>query len=351
MKGDDPCLRVGLGQGLPVRFGEGLPVRFGQGLPVRLGQGLPAGLGQGRTRRSFKGRDAMVLRLFALVAVVTLSCSGCFKSGDGDRVDRLSAEQEEHTRQISRMSRKIDTVDEKLSGIQKSVNALLGAGSGAQSAKREELIVASDFASTEEYKGVIQLLGSLQEQVATVQGDFAGFQDHLRAARELEALRDRGAAFQALSQPGEMSRRLDILVKNFSGSIPDAATRSQFLQDVEALKASFFASLSPEEKLQRARAMLTERINNAPSDERMRGMLERQLRSLDDTENAQELGERVDRFLQFEKTRDVGELTQKYNIPEDVVRDSGLVSFGRGGPGFFPGRGGGMPGGGPRGGR
>jgi len=241
------------------------------------------------------------------------------------------------------MSKKIDTVDEKLSGIQESVNALLGAGSGTSSAKGQELVVASDFASTQEYQDIMQLMGVLQEQVAMVQGDFAGFQDNQRVARELEVLRDRGAAFQALGQPGEMSRRLDLLVRNFSGNIADAATKSQFLQDVETTKASFFTSLSPEEKLQRARALLSESINNADPDDRRRGMLERQLRSLDEADNAEELGERVDRFLQFQRMRELGEMTQKYNIPEDVVRDSGLVSFGgRGGPGM--GRGGGTRG-------
>jgi len=284
----------------------------------------------------------MVLRLFALVAVATLCCSGCLKGG-GSRVDDLLSRQEQHARQISQMSKKIDTVDEKLSGIQESVNALLGAGSGTSSAKGQELVVASDFASTQEYQDIMQLMGVLQEQVAMVQGDFAGFQDNQRVARELEVLRDRGAAFQALGQPGEMSRRLDLLVRNFSGNIADAATKSQFLQDVETTKASFFTSLSPEEKLQRARALLSESINNADPDDRRRGMLERQLRSLDEADNAEELGERVDRFLQFQRMRELGEMTQKYNIPEDVVRDSGLVSFGgRGGPGM--GRGGGTRG-------
>jgi len=270
------------------------------------------------------------------------------KSGDGNRVDGLLAEQNEHSRQIAQMSNKIDAVDEKLSEIQKSVNALLSAGSGTSSAKGQELVVAPGFASTQEYQGLIGLMDALQEEVTNVQGDFVGFQDDRKAASELEALRDRRGAFEAMGQPGEMSRRLDFLVKNFSGNIADPATRSQFVQDVETMKASYFASLSPEEKLQRVRALLSESVNDAGSDDRRRGMVERQLRSLDEADNAEELGERVDRILQFQKMREIGEMTRKYNIPEETVRDSGLVSFGgRGGPGFM-GRGGGPRG---RGGR
>jgi len=268
----------------------------------------------------------MVLRWFALVVVAALCSSGCLKSGDGDRVNRLLAEQKEHARQISQISKKIDTVDEKLGGIEKSINALVGAASRTTSAKGQELVVASDFASTKEYQDIMQLMGVLQEQVAMVQGDFAGFQDNQRVAREREALRDRGAAFQSLGQPGEMSRRLDILVKNFSGNIADAATRSQFVQDVETVKASLFVSLSPQEKLQRARALLSETIN-AASNDRLRGMLERQLRSLDEAQGGEEQGERADRVVQYQKLREIASLAREYNIPGDVVRDSGLISW------------------------
>lgn len=291
----------------------------------------------------------MVLRLLALLLTAALCFSGCGKSGNGSRVTQLLEEQEEHARQIAAMSKQIDNVDEKLGQIQESLEDFLGGGGTALfEEKGPELIVSPTFASTAEYKTLVQLMGSLQERVVSVQGDFVRFQDQQKAAAELAALRDRGGAFEALNQPGEMSRRLDMLMKNFSGSIPDGATRGQFMQDVETLKASLFATLSPQEKLQRARALITENMASV-TDERMRGMMERQLQSLDEAQGDQ-LNERVDRMLQFQTMRQIGELTQKYNIPQETIRDSGIVSFGgRGGPGggFFMGG----PGGGGRGGR
>jgi hypothetical protein len=294
----------------------------------------------------------MLLKLLALLPAAALCFSGCLRSGDGGRVARLLEEQEEHARRIAQMSKQIDNVDEKLGQIQESLGAFLGGGATALSAKKgPELVVAPNFSSTAEYKNVVQLMGSLQERVASVQGDFVRFQEAQKAAAELAALRDRGGAFNALNQPGEMSRRLDMLVKNFSGNIQDAATRSQFSQDVEALKAGLFASLSPEERLQRARALITENMNSV-TDERMRGMMERQLQSLNEAQGDQ-LTEQADRVLQFQRMREIGDLTQKYNIPQETVTDSGIVSFGRGGPGGggpgFMGGGGG-PGGRGRGG-
>lgn len=280
----------------------------------------------------------MVLRLLALLVTAALCFSGCGKSGNGTRVAQLLEEQEEHARQIAEMSKQIDNVDERLSQIQESLEDFLGGGGPALSEEKgPELIVSPNFASTAEYKTLVQLMGSLQERVVSVQGDFVRFQDQQKAAAELAALRDRGGAFEALNQPGEMSRRLDILMKNFSGSIPDGATRGQFMQDVETLKASLFATLSPQEKLQRARDLITQNMS-AITDERMRGMMERQLQSLEEAQG-DELNERVDRMLQFQTMRQIGELTQKYNIPQETLSDSGIVSFGgRGGPG------GGVPG-------
>jgi hypothetical protein len=280
----------------------------------------------------------MVWKLFSLLVMGALCFSGCSKSGDGSRVSRLLKEQEEHARQIAQMSKQIDTVDERLAQIQESLETFLGGGGTAVSTRKgPELIVAPNFASTAEYNNIVQLMGNLQERIASVQGDFVRFQEVQKAAAELEALRDREGAFGALNQPGEMSRRLDVLVKNFSGSIPDGATKGQFMQDVENLKASLFTAVSPEERLQRARALIAENMASV-SDERMRGMMERQLQSLDEAQGDQ-LNERVDRILQFQRMSEVGELAQKYNIPQETLRDSGIVSFGgRGGPG------GGVPG-------
>ena len=301
-----------------------------------------------KTAQNSRGKDAMLLRLLALLAAAALCFSGCLRSGDGGRVAQLLEEQEAHARRIAQMSKQIDNVDEKLGQIQESLGAFLGGGATALSAKKgPELIVSSNFASADEYKNVLQLMKNLQERVVSVQGDFVRFQEAQKTAAELAALRDREGAFNALNQPGEMSRRLDMLVKNFSGNIQDAATRSQFSQDVEALKAGLFASLSPEERLQRARALITENMNSI-TDERMKEMMERQLQSLNEAQG-DELNERADRVLQFQNMRDIGELTRKYNIPEETVRDSGIVSFGRGGPGGFMGGGAGGRGAGGRG--
>jgi len=256
------------------------------------------------------------------------------KGGDSGRVEDLLSGQEEHARQIAEMSKKVDSVDEKLSNIEKSINALLGVGSGASSAKGDGLAVSSTFAKTEEYKDIMGQIGVLQEQVAVVQGEFTGFDNERRETTEREALRDRGAAFRAMSQPQELSRRLDILAKNFSGNIADSATRSQFVNDVEAMKARYSTSLSTQEKFAEARSLLTEAINSSDSD-RAREWLERQLQELDGAQAGEQVEERVNRVIQFQRMREIGEMTRKYNIPEETVRDSGIISFGgRGMPGF-----------------
>ncbi len=278
----------------------------------------------------------MIFKWVGLAVLAVLCCFGCSKGGENNP-DELVSGQEEHARKIAQISKQVDALDAKLSNIERSINALLGIESGAGSARGGGIGASSTFSSTEEYKNIMDQIGVLQEQVAVVQGEFVGFQQEEQQARDLEALRDRGAAWRAMTQPEELTRRLDILVKNFSGRINDSATRSKFVNDVEALKSKYSATLSPDEKREQARALLAEQINSA-DNEREVERLQRQLQELDEVQGAEEMEDRANRVIQFQRMRELGEMARTYNIPEDVLRDSGVVSFGRGGrPGFGPG--------------
>jgi len=289
----------------------------------------------------------MLARRFGFAVVAALVLWGCAKGGDR-RVTELLDGQQGQARQITHMSTRIDAVDEKLTKIEKSLNALLASGSGAAAKGGPEVVVASNFASTKEYQDIMRNITALQTQVGSTQQEFTALRDQQNEASQREQLRDRGSAFRAMGDPQQLSQRMDILVKNFSGKISDPAARSQFVSDVEGLKSKFSTQLSTEEKRQQAKALLSERMAGM-QDDRGRGWVEGQLKSLDDTTNPEQLQQQVDNIFQFQKMRDIGELTRKYNIPEDVVRDSGLVAFDRGGPGGF-GPGGGPGGFGPRGG-
>lgn len=266
----------------------------------------------------------MLLKSLGLLIVSVLCCWGCAKTGDNKWIDKLTDEQAKHARRISQMSKEIDSVDQKLSNIEKSISNFVRSGSGTPSAKGQDLAVASDFASTAEYVKIIRQIGLLQEQLAMVQEEFVGVRDKQKEAKEQEVLRDREGAMRAISQPEELSRRLDILVKNFSGTIADPVTRDQFVSDVENMKAGYFTSLSQEEKRQTARAILSE-TSNAATNDRLKRMLERQLRSLDEPGNGSELEERVNRVLQFQRMQEITSLARRYDIPRDVVTNSGLI--------------------------
>lgn len=296
----------------------------------------------------------MMLKGVGLVVVAVLCCWGCSKGSD-NRIDDLASRQAEHGQKIAELSSKVDSVDAKLASIEKSINTLLGGGAGADASGGAGVTGSSTFAKTDEYKTLMNQMALLQQQVGVVQEALGGFQKERRETQELASLRDRGGAFRAMSEPEEISRRLDILAKNFSGKIPEGARRNQFVAELESLKAKFSATLSPDEKLAQARNLLTDQLN-AAEDDRQRQRLERQLQELDQAQGVEQIEQQADRMLQFQKMREIGEFTQKYNIPEETVRDSGLVSFGgRGGPGEggrgFRGPGGGAPGGaGPGGG-
>ncbi len=278
----------------------------------------------------------MLSKRLAILAIATLCCWGCQQGGNDQRVGELLVKQEQHTQNISEMSKKMDSIDGKLVAIEKKIEALLPAGSAARTGGAAEMAVASSFASTKEYQDIMRQINLFQEQIAAVQGDFLGFQDKASEAKKREALRDPRSAFGAMGDPKQLAERLDNLVKNASGRIGDPSTREQFAVDVENLKDKYSAVLSPEEKRDQARALVEQALNSmTDADDRSRGWLEGQLKSLDEA-SGEDLDRRVNMALQFQKMREISDLTQKYNIPSEVVRDSGLMSFGgRGGPGGF----------------
>jgi hypothetical protein len=275
----------------------------------------------------------MVAKGTAIVTIAALCLWGCGRSSNERRVGELVQKQGKHTEQISQMSEKINTIEDKLGKIERSITDLVAAGAGGGPGTGAGMVVQSDFASTKEYQDIMQHIGTLQELVGVTQQEFVSFREEGMQAREREALRDPRTAWQAMSDPKQLSQRLDLLVKNFSGKIDDAVTRDQFVTDVENLKSKYSAQLSPQEKQEQARSLISEALGGT-TNEWMTRMLEGQLRSLDEA-TPEQLNERVDRILQVQKMREIGEVTQKYNVPGDVVRDSGLVSFGRGGPGGF----------------
>lgn len=279
------------------------------------------------------GISAMRLKWLGLAVAAAFLYGGCARN-EGSRVDDLISRQNEQARTISQLSKKVDSVEAKLASIEKGISELLGGGSVGAAGKGAASVVASSFAKTEEYKSIMNQIALLQEQVGVVQGVLTGFHEERQGNRELEELRDRGAAFRAMNEPQELTRRLDILAKSFSGKIPDAAMRNKFVNEIEGLKARYAAPMSPEQKKAEAQQLLTEAMNAVDND-RARGWLEAQLRSLDEQDNPEEIEERVNRTVQFQRMREIGELTRRYNIPAETVRDSGLVSFDQGNlPGF-----------------
>ena len=133
-----------------------------------------------------------------------------------------------------------------------------------------------------------------------------------------------------MGEPDEVSRRLDILLENFSGNIEDPVARDAFAAEVEEMKSRYLTPLSTEQKREQARTAIVEARDLMP-DERSQRWLDEQLKALDEATNPLEAGMRVNITLQLQKIREMGELAQRYNIPGQVMRDSGLLSLPGGG--------------------
>ncbi|NQT82836.1 hypothetical protein HQ563_07430 [bacterium] len=274
------------------------------------------------------------MKRFAVIGMVVLLTAliGCKDETADESLVNIVVNQKNQEREIATISGKIEGLENALVEIQQSLEkpaATIGTPAPAGSTEGG----AQDFRNTQEYA---QILAGLTEVQKTHQ--------EIAEERAQEELRDPRQAFQAMNDPQQMDSRLSLLVQNFAGRIEDVAKRQQFEADVQQLKQSFTRPSSVQELYERRTAELTTRLNEE-QDQRRKEFIQRELTSLG-TATAEQLEERLDRYQRSETMRQVRELQETYDIPREVLRDSGIPTMGRGGPGGFQG---GPPGGRGRG--
>jgi hypothetical protein len=274
----------------------------------------------------------MLRRHFTAVAIATafLIAVGCQKEPSEEHLLEIAVKLEKQQRQLDRIDTAVESIGEELREIQERFPAgpVVEEAGAAVTASEE-----ASFASGREYQDLMGQIAVVQSQLLSLEQEFLTFrqgEEQVRERKEKEALRDQGTAWRAMGEPDEVSRRLDILLENFSGNIEDPVARDAFAAEVEEMKSRYLTPLSPEQKREQARAAIVGAMD-LMTDERSQRWLEEQLRTFDEATNPLEVGMRVNVTLQLQRIREMGELAQRYNIPGQVMRDSGLLSLPGGG--------------------
>jgi hypothetical protein len=274
----------------------------------------------------------MLQRHLTVVAIATalLFAVGCQKEASEKHLVEIAVKLEKQQRQLDRIDTAVQSIGERLREIEKRFPAgPVVEGAGAAVTAGEE----ASFASDREYQDIMGQIAVVQSQLLNLEQEFLTFrqgEEQVRERKEKEALRDQGAAWRAMGEPDELSRRLDILLENFSGNIEDPLVREAFAAEVEEMKSRYSTPLSPEQKREQARTAIVEAMDIMP-DERSKTWLDEQLRAFDEASNPLEIGMRVNVTLQLQRIREMGELAQKYDIPAQAMRDSGLLFLPGGG--------------------
>lgn len=267
-----------------------------------------------------------------LIAAAFLIAVGCQKETSDEHLVEIAVKLEKQQRQLDRIDTTVQSIGEGLHEIEERLlagPAVGEAGSKAASGEGKE----ATLASAKGYQDIMGQIAVVQSQLLSLEQEFLRFrqgEEQVGKRREREALRDQGAAWRAMGEPDELSRRLDILLKNFSGNIEDPLAGEAFAADVEEMKSKYLTPLSPEQKREEARAAIVEAMDIMP-DDRSKTWLDEQLRAFDEATNPLEVGMRVNVTLQLQRIREMGELAQRYNIPGQVMRDSGLMFLPGGG--------------------
>jgi hypothetical protein len=269
-------------------------------------------------RRNIMRRCAIVVMVVLLSALI-----GCKEETADESLADIVVNQKNQEREIATLSGKIEGLENAVAEIRQSFEkpaATIGVPAPTVTTEGG----AQDFRNTQEYAQILAMLTDVQKT-----------HQEIAEERAREELRDPRQAFRAMNDPQEMDRRLTLLAQNFSGRIEDVARRQQFEADVQQLKQAFASPPTVQELIDRRTAELTARLNEE-QDQRRKEFIQRELTSLQ-TATAEQLEERLDRYQRSETMSQVRELQETYDIPREILQDSGIPTMGRGGPGGFQG--------------
>lgn len=264
--------------------------------------------------------------LMLSVGATLLLVFGCRREVADKHLIEISVKLKEQQGQLDRIETAVQSLRERLHAIETSDPERPAVGEEGVGDGRSERQPTS-IASRREYQDIMGQIAVVQSQLIGLEQEILMFrhgEEQARKLRERQALRDQGAAWQAMGEPDELSRRLDILLKDFSEDIEDPLARDAFVADVEQMKSRYLTPLSPEQKREQAREAIVGAFDLMP-DEQSRTWLAEQLKALDEASNPLEVSMRVDVTLQLQRMREMQELAQKHSIPAQVMRDSGLL--------------------------
>ncbi len=265
---------------------------------------------------------------FAVLAATLLITVGCEREESDSRLIEIAVKLERQGNEVNRIAETLEGMGERLNEIRASLEKNLK-GPQVEGLVNGDAAAASNLVSLKQYRDIMGQIAVLQSQLISLEEEIVGLRQEetqVRKRQAHQALRDRGAAWRAVGEPEELCRRLDILVNDFSEKVDDPAASEQFAADVEDMKSTYSTPLSFEQKREQARSLIVEAIDTSP-DEGARTWLQDQLNSLDESTNPLQLGVRVNVTLQLQRMREMGELAQKHNIPEEVLTNSGLLFF------------------------
>jgi hypothetical protein len=258
--------------------------------------------------------------------------AGCEEKKYDQEVVDIAIGQKKQDAEIGQIATKIEGVEKRLKELQASLEKVprpsgstepSGTTEGVSEGPREV-----EFKDAPEYKYIAARLASLQQELNLTQSGLAETRDGVTEQRDLQELRDPGQAMRAITDPEQLNRRLDLLAQNFGGTIADVSRRQQFHADLQQLREGL-TNVSRQQQYENVLASLTERLNTEEADSRAREWIDRQIKELQ-AASGEELDGRLERYQRTQTLRQVRDLAQEYDIPREVLQESGLPSMGRG---------------------
>lgn len=257
--------------------------------------------------------------LFVIIVLVIIQLVGGGEKETNISLARIETNQKN-------LEQNIQALAERTSSLRRSITKLRDDSVDLQNqlylaSKSIQDASMANFDNDADTEGFSDNIADLHEQILVMNEAMGTLTNQMEDMRRSSPRRSGRETWRNMRNPEVMSKNIDALATEFSSRIEDPDTRYEFEQDIERFK-QMTAKVDDPDLYDYVSNRLMEQINNTTDERR-----QRRLTSLRDSlasAEGEELQERLERYVIFDNMRELRNIADKYNIPNNTLQEHGL---------------------------
>jgi Trp operon repressor len=262
---------------------------------------------------------AILVLMVLIIALIVIQMTGGTGQKTSTALERIETSQKD-------IEQSLEKANTRINKLQRGVNDLKSA---AVEQQNRTYLAAMDMDEIDDSETdseadtvIAETIQGLQAQLIEMNESMESLNDQLSNTRRTMNRRTVFETWENMQNPDVMNKNLDTFAAEYSKRIEDPIQKSEFEQDIANLK-EMVGKIDDPDLYDYVYNGLATRLAEATS-ERQQERYTRMMESLENTQNEEELQERLTRYATFGNMREIRNISEKYNIPNRTLREYGL---------------------------